>query len=243
MLRATKRMVYERKRKGSAPSKYEVIPEELQLAVSMLVTLLKEMSSKHSLNEIQSRDLHQYSYEIWQQSKTVPVSLNEKEIANLDIPLKKIRAILLIEIERILSEWVEIDGRKGGSSTDINLDPLKAKCFISALCQCPHLLKNVAVGTHFTNLSSIWKLIKKWEMVPELMFQLTTLEAQNEQEQGALLRLFSDLADAILQARDNPKANSLFKFNSALGSTDWHRITMAILHKEPHPETWNAVSK
>ena len=240
MLAKTK--MEEGKNTGSAASKYAVISEELQIAVSMLVVLLKEMGCRNSFNEIQSRDLHQYAYELWRQTKSLTTPLNKKEIANLTIPLKKILVLIFDEIKRILSEWVETDGVEGTEHTE-KVDALKGKCFISALCQSPHLLEKPEKGTLFSNLKPIWNLIKQWQMVPYFMNKLVTIEVENDQQQRTFLSLIADMTNAVLHARNNPtNEKNVFKFDEGLRSVDWDKITYAIL-QEPHPETWNTVSK
>ncbi|EFX78473.1 hypothetical protein DAPPUDRAFT_225438 [Daphnia pulex] len=242
MMLAKTKMAEEGKNTGSAASKHAVIPEELQLAVSMLVVLLKEMGCRNSFNEIQSRDLHQYAYELWLQTKIPSTPLNKKEIAKLTIPLKKILALIFDEIKRILSEWVETDGVEGIEQTE-KVDALKGKCFISALCQSPHLLKKPEKGTIFSNLKPIWTLIQQWQTVPYLMNKLVTIEVEDDQQQRVFLSLMGDMTNAVLHARNNPEnEKNVFKFDEGLRSVDWDKMTHAIL-LEPHPETWNTVSK
>lgn len=231
------------KRTGSAPT-YEVIPEELQLAVSMLVALLKEMVSRQLLNEIRSlRDLHKYAYELWLSTKTLTAPLNEKSIANLCIPLTKVRRLIMTEIERILSEWVETDGGDTEQLNTAKIDALKGKCLISALCQCPGLFELSAKGTVFAALMPIWKMVNQWRSVPYLMNKLATIEIENDKDHKPRLKLISDLTVALVNARKCPKdGTNLFTYDEGLQSADWNKMVRTIL-EEPHPETWATVSK
>ena len=238
-------MAEERKNTGSALSKYAVIPKELQLAVSMLVVLLKEMGCRNSLNEIQSQDLHRYAYELWQQTNSLTTPLNRKEIANLTIPLKKVLVLIFDEIKRILSEWVETDEveRMRQTIEKEKNDALKGKCFVSALCQSPHLLEKPEKGTLFTNFKPIWTLIQQWQMVPYLMNNLVTIEIKDDKQRELFLNLIADMSSAMVQARKNPQnEKNIFKFDEGWRAADWDKMTQAIL-QEPHPETWNTVTK
>lgn len=224
---------------------YEEIPEELQVAVSMLVEILKEMTVRNSLNQIvTAKDLHQYSVELWMQHKAPPKQLSRKEILRLHEPLDKIRRLLLLEVKRILKEWVETDneGNNGDTPDKETVEANKGRCLISALCQCPSLLRTPPKNTLFNVLMPFWRLAQRWKVVPYLMKSVATIKVANENDRVAHLQLFTELTAAVLHARRNPKDNTnLFKFDEALRTADWRSMVDALLY-EPHPETWNAVS-
>ncbi|KZS11104.1 Uncharacterized protein APZ42_023827 [Daphnia magna] len=227
---------------GSAP-KCVVLSKELQQAVSMLVLLLKEMGSRNSINEIQSRELHQYLYKLWLQTKNFATPLNKKEIANLTVPLKKLQPLVFDDIKRLLSELVESDGEEE-LEHDVEKEAVfEGKCFISALCRSPHLLTKPGKGTIFSNLQPIWNWIQQWKIVPHLMNSLVHIEIADDNIRKAHLSLISALANALLHAQNNPRnAKSIFKFDENWRSTNWKKMTLPIL-QDPHPDTWNTVSK
>lgn len=235
MVLANTQQAEEEETTGSAP-KCAVVPKELQLAVSMLVLLLKEMASRNSINEIQSPELHQYLYKLWQQAKKVATPLNKKEIANLTIPLKKLLPLVFDDVKRLLSE------RKEMKETTEKEAMHEGQCFISAFCQSPYLLAGLGKGTIFSNLKPIWNWIQQWKIAPFLMSKLIHIEIEDKKRK-AHLDLISDLANALLQAQANPKnEKSTFKFDDNWRATDWEKLTVPLL-QVPHRDTWNAVSK
>lgn len=231
---------------GTAPApapEYEVIPKELHLAFSMLVELLQEMVTRRWMNEIESKDLHKYAYILWRQTKTLTVTFKERDIANLAIPLSKVRRLILKQIEQILSEWVDTDEDDNNQLNKEQLDTLKGRCVVSAFCQNPDVYEEMAEGTVFTNLTSVWRMIQEYRSIPYFLTSLVTRVIEDDKERGSHLRLISDLTEAVLKARDFPDdETNLFKFDEGFQSVDWHQLVMTVM-EQPHPDTWAVVSR
>lgn len=241
MLRAHEKMAGKCTENGS-PAQYQVISEELQLIVSMLIALSKEIASLQYFNDIQSPDLKRFVVELWRQINDDP-QLSQRAIDKMRLPLKDVHRVMVTEIERILSEWVETEGGEAGSSDSENLETLKGKCFVSAVCQCPRLLDPPNRGSLFSSLKPIWRLIQKWHVLPYLMEMLPSKAIENEKDLTSHLVLISTLTNSILQAIKNPKAKgNLFRFDPSLDSINWDAIVRCIL-KDPRAESWNTASK
>ncbi|KAI9558219.1 hypothetical protein GHT06_014972 [Daphnia sinensis] len=242
MMRTKTKEAKEEEETGSA-AKCAVVSKELQQAVSMLVLLLKEMASRNSINEIQSPELHQYLYKLWLQTKNFATPLNKKEIANLTVPLKKLQPLVFDDIKRLLSELVESDGEEEMEHDAEKDAAFQGKCFVSALCQSPHLLTKPGKGTIFSSLKPIWSWIQEWKLIPHLMNSLVHIEIADNNIRKAQLGLISALANAILQAQNHPQyAKNIFKFDESWRSTNWEKMTLPIL-QDPVPDTWSTVSK
>ena len=80
-------------------------------------------------------------------------------------------------------------------------------------------------------------------MVPYLMNNLVTIEIKDDKQRELFLNLIADMSSAMVQARKNPQnEKNIFKFDEGWRAADWDKMTQAIL-QEPHPETWNTVTK
>lgn len=231
---------------GNPAVKLEIIPEELYVTISMLVTLLNESPGRQWLPQLPSKPLRRFSYELWlakQPEKTQALPLTQKQIDSVRLSLDKVRRLVLAEVERVSLEWAESLGPDVTGSSKEEMKAYMGQCLVSALCQCPELLNGYKSG-HLADYATLWKLAHKWRCVPLLMEKLAgSHQEDDDKKRAALLHLISDLAAGLLHVRDHPddQTNGL-KFAPSIQSYDW-RQTIRSLLKDPSAGTWDAVSK
>lgn len=198
-----------------------VVDSELQQAVSMLIVLLKEMSNVPTLDRIESKILHRYIVNLWKRKSKKSV------IKNLQIPLLKVRYEIMSEIEKLVlkSSDSECSRRDVFISAVLNASELPTEC-----------------GGKYSDFFSLWKLVQQWANLPILLEKLGEKAVGDESKRSTILKLISDLCQALINNRNNPGDSKYLKFDKSIQTHDWTNL-IEILLQEPHQETLDAVSK
>lgn len=228
--------------------KDEPIPEELQRAVTMLVMLLDEMPGREWMCQLPSKTLRRYGYEIWASGKLKPLSvpMSQKEIDKLRLPLIKVRTLVVMELDRILTQWTESLCAEGVIETSKeDATAHKGQCLVSAVCQCHRLLSHYKKGM-LNNYAPLWRLVSNFRSIPLLIQKLASMystEQRGMEQKEVLLFLISDLADALLHDRANPDASAnAIQCTKSVRSVDW-MPTIRTLLQDPINRIWDVVSK
>lgn len=211
-------------------------PEDLQIVVSMQTAFLKEMTTLHKLSQIKSQNLRNFINQLMQRTFAAPdSSLNEKDMGNIHLPLKKISGLFFAEIQRIMSEWFGGVGEL--AQTEEELERAKGKCLVVALCQCPDVIGGT---TKFFNMIPVWKLVQQWHSIPYLIETLSTKITGNQIQRSTVLKLLLEFCEALVADRE--RHNGALKFTLALQSHNWMQAIRNIL-QHPDKDTWAVVSK
>ena len=202
-----------------------LVSAELHHAVSMFIILLKEMANNQTLDRMKCQELHEYICSIWE--RKLNKVLSEKERKQLQIPSLKVRYEIMTEIERCVLK----------SSKD---DVVKRDVFISAVLNATEL--PTERGGKYSDFYSLWKLVQKWANLPFLLEKLGEKAIEDESKRITILKLISDLCQALIHNRSNPGDSKFLRFDKMIQSYDWTNLIETLL-QEPNQETLDPVSK
>ena len=209
------------------------VDDKLEQAVSMLVVLSKEMSHSQTLHQTQSSALLEYGLDLWQQS--IGKTVSAKEANNVQLPLVRICRMIVAEVERIVLKLA-----LNNSKRKLDTNAYKGHYFTTALVNSSELL-TICDG-EISTFVPVWRLVYQWASMPHLLQKLAVEAAKNEAKRSSILRLISNLCQALLDNLTNPAANACLKFDKSMKSYSWINL-IEVLLLEPHPLTWGVVSK
>jgi len=200
--------------------------KQFQFSVSMFIHLLREMTCNQTLNQVQSRALRRYGFNLWQKTLSKPVS--EKEAKNLQLPLSKIRYVMMGEIDRCLTRYT------ADNQTS------KKEALISAVVNSMEL--PTENGGTCSDFYPLWKLVQQWASLPFFLEKLGERALSDEPKRSVVLKLIAELCQTLLNNRINPADSKYLKFDKSIEEHDWTNLIYQLL-QTPHEDTWNAVSR